>query len=308
MKLTSLQSFMNAVAQSHSWSGFQTVLIENTSFIAHLFRSNNGLDPVTYLEKSSSRKKLSGSKRVAEFLDALEAHIAETFSAASKDPGLTNPDHWMERYVAMFLRREYHRVMHLEETRKYQVALEILLDPGVGFALVDMDQQVNFCNSVMETDFGVRQGGPLPEALSRLAKKKPGTGSPHYATDEVSKITTDYNFFNWNNKNFRVTVRLLDRHGPSNNQPFWAITIQPAVDAFSRTNRLAQRVGLSWREVEICSLLHDGLDPNEVSNRLFISKHTVKTYLKRIYRKCGVHSRAQLIALLNQYSGSKYVV
>ena len=307
MNFSTLNNFLNAVAQCDTWEKFQLALTENCLLLDQLCSSDTTTEIQGLRGKTGSRKKLP-DRRIHEYLKALEGQITDPLPASPESTAEPASENWSAKYVVMFLNREYQRIKLLEETRKYQVSLEILLEPGVGFALVDMDLQVNFCNSVMENDFGLRQGGPLPEALGRLAKKKAGVGVPHFASDGKSKITTDYNFFNWNNKNFRVTVRLLDSQGSAGGQSFWAITIQPSVDAFSRTNRLAQRVGLSWREVEICSLLHDGLDPNEVSNRLFISKHTVKTYLKRIYRKCGVRSRAQLIALLNQYSGSKYAV
>jgi len=56
---------------------------------------------------------------------------------------------------------------------------------------------------------------------------------------------------------------------------------------------------LSEREVEIVVLLLDGLSNAEIGERLFISLHTVKTHVKRIFHKTGAESRTQLISMLH---------
>jgi DNA-binding NarL/FixJ family response regulator len=52
---------------------------------------------------------------------------------------------------------------------------------------------------------------------------------------------------------------------------------------------------LSSREVEIISLIRQGLSNKEVSDKLFISTDTIKYHIKNIYRKLQVGSRAELI-------------
>ena len=53
---------------------------------------------------------------------------------------------------------------------------------------------------------------------------------------------------------------------------------------------------LTPREHEILSLLVDGLNQNEIANRLVISPKTVATHIQRILHKLGVHSRAEAIS------------
>ena len=55
---------------------------------------------------------------------------------------------------------------------------------------------------------------------------------------------------------------------------------------------------LTKREKEICSLLIEGFDNQDIGRRLFISKHTVKTHLRNIYSKTGFNNRAKLIVRL----------
>src|SRR5690606_9271035 len=51
---------------------------------------------------------------------------------------------------------------------------------------------------------------------------------------------------------------------------------------------------LTPREREVTSLVARGLTDAEIARELSLSQHTVKQYLKTIYRKIGVRSRVEL--------------
>lgn len=55
---------------------------------------------------------------------------------------------------------------------------------------------------------------------------------------------------------------------------------------------------LTAREAEIVRLALEGRRDSEIAGELYLSTHTVKHHIKAIYAKLGVHSRAELIALL----------
>jgi DNA-binding CsgD family transcriptional regulator len=57
-------------------------------------------------------------------------------------------------------------------------------------------------------------------------------------------------------------------------------------------------VALTPREREVAALVVDGLADREIAQRLYLSRHTVSQYVKRIYRKLGVDSRVALTGLL----------
>ena len=61
---------------------------------------------------------------------------------------------------------------------------------------------------------------------------------------------------------------------------------------------LMQEAGLTSREADVARLICDGLSDKEIAERLGLSHHTVKDYLKRIYAKFRVHARAQLVSLM----------
>ena len=52
---------------------------------------------------------------------------------------------------------------------------------------------------------------------------------------------------------------------------------------------------LSDREREVSGLVSCGFTNEEIGEKLAISEPTVKTHLRNIYSKIGVHDRAQLV-------------
>jgi DNA-binding NarL/FixJ family response regulator len=52
---------------------------------------------------------------------------------------------------------------------------------------------------------------------------------------------------------------------------------------------------LTPREMEVLGLLVEGLSNNEIAERLFISRSTVKTHLSNIFSKFGVSNRVEAV-------------
>jgi LuxR family maltose regulon positive regulatory protein len=57
---------------------------------------------------------------------------------------------------------------------------------------------------------------------------------------------------------------------------------------------------LSPRELEVLRLLPTGLTAEELAEELIISVNTVRSHLKNIYAKLGVHSRHEAVARANE--------
>ncbi len=55
--------------------------------------------------------------------------------------------------------------------------------------------------------------------------------------------------------------------------------------------------GLSKRELEILQGLVDGFDYKELADKLFISPHTVRTHINKIYQKLHVNNKTQAIKI-----------
>jgi DNA-binding CsgD family transcriptional regulator len=67
-------------------------------------------------------------------------------------------------------------------------------------------------------------------------------------------------------------------------------------------DQVAEEFQLSDREREIIALVGKGYTSTAVSEKLFISPHTVNTHVQNIYRKLGIHKRSELISYLQRDS------
>lgn len=70
----------------------------------------------------------------------------------------------------------------------------------------------------------------------------------------------------------------------------------------SACQRLAAQGGLSARETEILQYLARGRSQPYIRDELVLSKNTVATHVKHIYQKLEVHSRQELLDLVERAS------
>jgi len=75
---------------------------------------------------------------------------------------------------------------------------------------------------------------------------------------------------------------------------------QPKDPVRSRCERLARIHGLSDREFDVLELLAKGHTRVSVAKRLYVSENTVRVHVKNIYAKLGIHSKQQLIDLVDK--------
>ncbi len=64
--------------------------------------------------------------------------------------------------------------------------------------------------------------------------------------------------------------------------------------------RLAQRFALTDREREVFSFLAKGRSVPVIAEQLGVSQNTVRFHCKNIYEKCGVHSKQELLSLMEE--------
>ena len=64
-------------------------------------------------------------------------------------------------------------------------------------------------------------------------------------------------------------------------------------------------LNLTRRELEIIQLVDEGLNNNEIADRLYVSFHTIKTHLERIFNKLGVNNRTAMLYKYREMQSSK---
>lgn len=65
---------------------------------------------------------------------------------------------------------------------------------------------------------------------------------------------------------------------------------------FRDQNKADSDYGLSEREKEILKLLVEGLSKRQISEKIFLSHHTIDSHIRNIYAKLEVHSRGSAIS------------
>lgn len=80
-----------------------------------------------------------------------------------------------------------------------------------------------------------------------------------------------------------------------------ALVMPSAEDVFDyKARNIAERYSLTPREIEVFMLLSKGRSNKLIEERLVISEHTVDSHVTHIYRKCDVHSRQEIMDMIEQ--------
>lgn len=101
---------------------------------------------------------------------------------------------------------------------------------------------------------------------------------------------------------FAMTLGMLwfVRLRPDGAEPTSSECAAGAADVSEILAVMADAHGLSEREREVLGLLYRGNTQKKIAERLFLSVSSVQTYAKSLYRKLGVHSRQELIDMVNE--------
>ena len=68
------------------------------------------------------------------------------------------------------------------------------------------------------------------------------------------------------------------------------------MNAFVERKPPSESYDLSTREREVLRSIAEGLNSDEISQKLGITRYTVETHIKRIFQKLAVHNRHGLVA------------
>lgn len=90
----------------------------------------------------------------------------------------------------------------------------------------------------------------------------------------------------------------------------WESEIQPHYHHLAQATETAvrqfgEKVGLTAREAEILALLVKGHSVPVIAADLGVTQNTVRFHCKNLYEKLGVHSKQELIALVERHMGSR---
>jgi len=93
---------------------------------------------------------------------------------------------------------------------------------------------------------------------------------------------------------FRIEYSLIWKADQISSMPNFMVTLSDITDEKKPQATLQARFHLSRRELDVIYYLISGLSCDEIAEKLYISKLTVHTHIKNIYRKLGIKSRIEL--------------
>jgi len=103
-------------------------------------------------------------------------------------------------------------------------------------------------------------------------------------------------------KKFRIECSLIWKGDQISSAPNFMITLSDLTDEKKLETTLQARFQLSRRELDVTHYLTRGLSDDEIGEKLYISRQTVHTHIKNIYRKLGAKSRIELYRIVTQES------
>ena len=208
---------------------------------------------------------------------------------------------WMIRDVHVLEQIRAHLLMAIktivltEELARHKSMVEILADSPTAVAVVDRNMTVSYCNSAWKELMSMEAGSRLGlELESRLIKEKSRWEPPFFTNGTTGQDPA----YKLSGVEFQLSFARLRG---AEDIDSWLLQVKYMHKPHQKVNGLMRQAGLTKREMEACNLIRQGIDANEIAKQLFISPHTVRTHLKRIHLKLGVHTRAQLVAALNQH-------
>ena len=82
-------------------------------------------------------------------------------------------------------------------------------------------------------------------------------------------------------------------------QPLILVSVSRTEQTGDRVATIAERFSLTPREVTVTHLLANGRSNKEISGALGVSAHTARRHTEHVFQKLGVHSRAEVGAMLH---------
>jgi DNA-binding CsgD family transcriptional regulator len=105
--------------------------------------------------------------------------------------------------------------------------------------------------------------------------------------------------FTESGKKFRIECSLIWKADQTCPKPNFVVTLSNLTDEKKQETTLQS---LSRRELDVIYYLTRGLSDDEIAENLYISRQTVHTHIKNIYRKLGAKSRIELYRRVLQRS------
>jgi two-component system nitrate/nitrite response regulator NarL len=163
--------------------------------------------------------------------------------------------------------------------------------------------------AVVIVDMALQDTAPLP-LVQRIARDLPDSrvvvmnlaGVEPNLVDFIAAGVSGFILREASIQEFLTTISAV-AHSEAVLPPELATRLMRDLNSGPRENRVADAIvpaQLTRRESEMLELISDGLSNKEIASRLGIARHTVKSHVRNLMEKLGVHTRLQVAALAHR--------
>lgn len=182
-----------------------------------------------------------------------------------------------------------------EELSRYRSFAESLADIASPIALINEQGKLVYQNRAYEGLFpDSALTSWLPDELMTMVRGEMDRFGAETFKAEPESIL----FLHLEQDAYRFSLARVEVE--NGDERIWMLRLDLTVDEYSNLIQHLQERELSPREVEVCLLLKDGIEPSKAAERLCVSYNTIRTHLRKIYLKLDVNTQVQLIAYLNR--------
>jgi DNA-binding CsgD family transcriptional regulator len=200
------------------------------------------------------------------------------FARRRQSAEFTPADLASARLIGEQLSLALERALRYEMLRRQVSMLERALDHVPhGVVVSDLENRIMFSNRMASRTADQPVRGLIADAITHFRD-----GKRVYANNIKNPASREHTI---------VKSWLEDEGGGT------VVTLVDQVDHREGV-RIPNLAALSPREQDIARLVGEGLTAREIAGRAFITEHTVKQHLKRIFAKTGVRNRAELVQLI----------
>jgi DNA-binding CsgD family transcriptional regulator len=114
------------------------------------------------------------------------------------------------------------------------------------------------------------------------------------AEERLSLWPKERIIFTGNGKLYRIECSLIWKSDRFISLPRFLVTLTDMTNKMNLKANLQERFNLSRREIDVVYCIIAGMSYDEIAGELYISKQTVHTHIKNIYRKLGVKNKIEL--------------
>lgn len=182
-----------------------------------------------------------------------------------------------------------------EELSRYRSFAESLADIASPIALLNEQGKLVYQNQAYEglfPDSAITTW--LPDELMEMVRGE----MERFAEETFKAEPVKVSFLHLGQNAYRLSLAKVEVE--NDDEGIWMLRLDLTVDEYSNLIQHLQERDLSPKEVEVCLLMKDGIDPRKAAERLCISYNTIRTHLRKIYLKLDVNTQVQLIAYLNR--------